>query len=199
MRDLRRGPVGRGCRLIPRPRSRDSGLGTQVSDLFSLYKTAASARLDPSSNKEDAVPLAPIELLVVGFPDNQFTGGILPELESLVENGVITVVDALLIVKDEDGTVDFLEVDQIDTDEGIAALRRLLDEGNGLLSDEDVEEFAAALDPGSSAAALVFEHTWFKPLRDEILDSGGILLANMRVPGLVVDEVLSLVEDIEAE
>lgn len=145
------------------------------------------------------MPLAPIELLVVGFPDNQFTGGILPELESLVENGVITVVDALLIVKDEDGTVDFLEVDQIDTGEGIAALRRLLDEGNGLLSDEDVEEFAAALDPGSSAAALVFEHTWFKPLRDEILDSGGILLANMRVPGLVVDEVLSLVEELEAE
>ena len=145
------------------------------------------------------MPLAPIELLVIGFPGNEFTGGILPELETLVENGVITVVDALLIMKEEDGTVAFLEFDQIDTDEAIAAFGRLLFEGNGLLSDEDVEEFAAALEPGSSAAALVFEHTWFKPLRDEIRDSGGVLLANMRVPGLVVDEVLSLVEELEAE
>ena len=143
--------------------------------------------------------LAPIELLVIGFPGNEFTGGILPELETLVENGVITVVDALLILKDEDGNVDFLELDQIDAGEDIAALGRFLIEGNGLLSDEDVEEFATALEPGSSAAALVFEHTWFKPLRDEILDSGGILLANMRVPGLVVDEVLSLVEELEGE
>lgn len=143
--------------------------------------------------------LAPIELLVIGFPGNQFTGGILPELETLVENGVITVVDALLILKDEDGTVNFLELDQIDAGESIAAFRRLLTEGNGLLSDEDVEEFAAALEPGSSAAALVFEHTWFKPLRDEILDSGGMLLANMRVPGLVVDEVLAIVEELEDE
>ena len=143
--------------------------------------------------------LAPIELLVIGFPGNQFTGGILPELETLVENGVITVVDALLIVKEEDGTVDYLELDQIDAGEDVAALGRLLAEPNGLLSDEDVEEFAAALAPGSSAAALVFEHTWFKPLRNELLDSGRLLLANVRIPGLVVDEVLAVLEELEDE
>lgn len=143
--------------------------------------------------------LAPIELLVIGFPDNDFSGGILPELEALVEDGVITIVDALLIVKEDDGTVSFLELDQIDAGLEIAALNRLLIGGNGLLGDEDVEEFAAALEPGSSAAALVFEHTWFKPLRDELLDSGGILLANMRIPGLVVDEVLAAVAELEAE
>ena len=143
--------------------------------------------------------LAPIELLVIGFPDNDFSGGILPELETLVEDGVITIVDALLIVKEDDGTVAFLELDQIDAGLEIAALNRLLIGGNGLLGDEDVEEFAAALEPGSSAAALVFEHTWFKPLRDELLDSGGILLANMRIPGLVVDEVLAAVAELEAE
>ncbi len=143
--------------------------------------------------------LAPIELLVIGFPGNQFTGGILPELEALVENGIITVVDALLIVKEEDGTVDYLELDQIDAGEDIAALGRLLTDANGLLSDEDVEEFAAALEPGSSAAALVFEHTWFTPLRNELLDSGGLLLANVRIPGLVVDEVLAAVAELEDE
>jgi hypothetical protein len=68
-----------------------------------------------------------------------------------------------------------------------------LSEGNGLISDEDLEEFAVALTPGSSAAVLAFEHTWFKPLRDELVDSGGVLIADIRVPGLVVQEVLDAV------
>ena len=45
-------------------------------------------------------------------------------------------------------------------------------------------------EPNSSEAILVFEHTWAKPLRNAILDSGGVLAANFRVPGLVVDELL---------
>lgn len=143
--------------------------------------------------------LGPIELLVLGFPGNRFTGGILPEIESLVDDGVITVVDALLILKDDNGEVEYVELDQVDAGRDVAALSRLLDEGNGLLSEEDMEGFAAALEPGSSAAALAFEHTWFKPLRDELVDSGGILLANMRIPGMVVDEVLAAVAALEDE
>ncbi|MEA2023300.1 MAG: DUF6325 family protein [Actinomycetota bacterium] len=143
--------------------------------------------------------LAPIELLVIGFPGNQFTGGILPEIERLVDDGVITLVDALVIFKDDDGEIEIIELDQIDPGQDVAALSRFLDESNGLISEEDMEGFAEALVPGSSAAALAFEHTWFKPLRDELVDSGGILLANMRIPGLVADEVLAAVAALEDE
>ena len=45
----------------------------------------------------------------------------------------------------------------------------------------------------------MFEHTWFKPLRDELLDSGGVLIADMRIPGLVVEAVMAEVEALEAE
>jgi hypothetical protein len=143
--------------------------------------------------------LGPIELLVIGFPGNRFTGGILPEIERLIDDGVITIVDALLIYKDDDGDVEIVELDQVDAGQDVAALNKFLDESNGLISDEDMEGFADALEPGSSAAALAFEHTWFKPLRDELVDSGGILLANMRIPGLVVDEVLAAVAALENE
>lgn len=143
--------------------------------------------------------LGPIEVLVVGFPGNRFTGGILPELEALVDAGTISIVDGLFITKDEVGDVAFVELDQIDENEDAAALGRFIGSSLDLLSDDDAAEFAAALEPNSSAAALVFEHTWFKPLRDELVNSGGILLANMRVPGLVVDEVLAAVAEIEAE
>lgn len=143
--------------------------------------------------------LGPIELLVIGFPGNRFTGGILPEIERLVDSDVVTLVDALLVYKDEDGAVAIVELDQVDASQDIAALSKFLDESNGLISEEDMEGFADALEPGSSAAALAFEHTWFKPLRDELIDSGGILLANMRIPGLVVDEVLAAVAALEDE
>lgn len=143
--------------------------------------------------------LGPIEVVVIGFPGNQFTGGILPELERLVETDTISIVDALFITKDDNGDVDFLEFAQLDENEDAAALAAFVGSTLDLLSDEDAAEFAEALDPGSSAAALVFEHTWFKPLRDELLDSGGVLIADMRIPGIVVEEVMAAVAAIEEE
>jgi uncharacterized membrane protein len=135
--------------------------------------------------------LGPIEVLMVGFPGNQFNGEILPELERLTTSDTIAIVDGLLLHKDADGEVTFTEFEDISANDDAAALAGLLDQVESLISDEDVEEMAAGLEPNSSAAILVFEHTWAKPLRDAIVDSGGVLAANFRVPGLVVDELLA--------
>jgi uncharacterized membrane protein len=135
--------------------------------------------------------LGPIEVLMVGFPGNQFNGEILPELERLTTSDTIAIVDGLLLHKDADGEVTFTEFEDISANDDAAALAGLLDQVESLISDEDVEEMAAGLEPNSSAAILVFEHTWAKPLRDAIVESGGVLAANFRVPGLVVDELLA--------
>jgi len=108
--------------------------------------------------------LGPIEVLVIGFPGNRFTGGIIPEIEKLVDNDIMTIVDALFITKDDDGNVDFFEFDQLDENADAAALSQFIGSTLDLLSDDDADQFAAALEPNSSAAAIVFEHTWFKPL-----------------------------------
>jgi dsDNA-binding SOS-regulon protein len=134
--------------------------------------------------------LGPIEVIVAGFPGNRFNGKIMPALQSLVDRDIVSVVDGLLIMKDDEGVITFVELEEIDANDDAAALAGLLDQTDGLLSDEDVEELAMALEPNSSAAALVLEHTWAKPLRDAIVDSDGVLIANFRVPGLVVQEVL---------
>jgi len=135
--------------------------------------------------------LGPIEVLVVAFPGNQFTGEIIPELERLVENGTIAIVDGLFVGKDDDGTVTFVELDELGADNDAARLAGLLDRLDSLISDEDVFELADGLDPNSSAAILVFEHTWAKPLRDAIVGSGGLLAADFRVPGVAVEELLA--------
>ncbi|MBV1894453.1 MAG: hypothetical protein KUG57_10425 [Ilumatobacteraceae bacterium] len=134
--------------------------------------------------------LGPIEVLVVGFPGNQFNGEIIPELERLVESDTISLVDGMLLQKEADGEVVFAEFEELGSNPDAARLAALMNQVESLISDEDVYELAEGLEPNSSAAILVFEHTWFKPLRDNILDSNGVLVANFRVPGLVVEEVL---------
>ncbi len=139
--------------------------------------------------------LGPIEVLVVGFPGTKFNGNILPALEDVVERDIVSIVDCLLITKGEDGAVDFIEIDEVGSDSDVARLAALIDEPNGLLSSEDIDAFAEGLQPGDSAAALVFEHTWAKPFRDALADADGVVVANLRVPGAVVDEVLEAMEE----
>lgn len=134
--------------------------------------------------------LGPIEVIVAAFPGNQFNGQILPELERLVGNDTITIVDMLMLTKDVDGEVTFVDYDEIGANEDAARLTGLMDHLDDLLSEDDVDELANGLEPGSSAAVLVFEHSWAKPFRDAVVDSGGVLTAQFRVPGAVVEEVL---------
>jgi len=140
--------------------------------------------------------LGPIEVLVIGFPGNRFNGQIVPEITSLIERGIITVVDAVMIQKDESGDVSFIELEQTDVDDpAIGAFAGLIHGGtNDLVSDEDLDEFAADLDVNSSAAVLVFEHTWSKGFRDAVVASGGVVVRDLRIPGMVVEEVLAAVE-----
>jgi hypothetical protein len=141
--------------------------------------------------------LGPIEVLEIGFPGNEFNGEILPELERLVESNTISIIDGLFLQKGDDGEVAFFELEDVGADESVARLAALLDQVEGLISDEDVTELASGLAPNSSAAILVFEHTWAKPLRDAIVGSGGVLAANFRVPGMVIDELLDELAAVE--
>jgi hypothetical protein len=135
--------------------------------------------------------LGPIEILVIEFPGSQFTGDIIPELERLVENDTISIIDGLLVKKDIDGEVTFVEFDELGINDDAAKLAGVVDQLDALISDEDVEEWAAALAPGDSEAILVFEHTWAKPFRDAVVKSGGVLGANLRIGGEVVDELMA--------
>lgn len=141
--------------------------------------------------------LGPIEVLVVGFPGNQFNGQIIPELEKLIDTDTISVVDGLLVRKDADGEVSFTEFDELGANADATKLAEIMDQVDSLISDEDINELVSALEPNSSAAILVFEHTWSKPFRDAIVDSGGVLVANFRVPGLVVEELLAELAELD--
>lgn len=136
--------------------------------------------------------MGPIEVLVVGLPQSSLNGDVLAALQQVVDREVVSVVDGLFITKGADGSVEYTEFDEVADDGETTGLTRLVEEPNGLLSDEDVYAFAAAMQPGESAAALVLEHIWSRSLRDAVTGAGGSVIANMRVPGSVVDEVLDV-------
>lgn len=135
--------------------------------------------------------LGPIELVIIGFPETPSSGRIAAEIQNLIDREVITLVDALLISKELDGSVTLLEVEQVDADPSIQQLAALLGDSVDLLAEEDALEVAEEMEPGSSALMLIFENTWVKPVRDAIDDAGGVLMGHVRVPGPVVDEVIA--------
>jgi uncharacterized membrane protein len=136
--------------------------------------------------------LGPVDMIVFGFPDGRITADLRPRILDLVERDIVRIVDALFITKDDSGAVTFAELEDLTDDPDVLALSESLGDLD-LLSADDATELAADLDPGSAALALLFEHTWMLPVRDAIQASGGVLLANMRVPHEVIEEVLESV------
>ena len=140
--------------------------------------------------------LGPVDWLVVEFPGSRFRGEIGPALADLVDRGLIRVLDLLLLKKDEDGTIEAYELSDLDEAE-IGELRSYEAELAMLLSAEDVESLAAAVEPGSTAAALVWENTWAAPFASAMRRAGGQLVASGRIP---VQAILAAIEaDLENE
>jgi hypothetical protein len=123
----------------------------------------------------------PVDYLIVEFPGSKFNGEIAPALIDLVDRGIVRVLDLIMIVKEKDGSFDAIELSDLD-DSVAGELLRLETEVAELLSEEDVVSLAAAIEPGSTAALLVYENKWAAPFAAAVRHSGGQLVANGRIP-----------------
>lgn len=141
--------------------------------------------------------LGPIDYLVIEFPAGKadFSGEMAAQLKSLVERGIVRILDLLIITKDANGKVDASELHEFDEDQ-VGELRELGAEMAELLSDEDVGHIAAALEPGTVAAALVFENAWAAPFASSVRHSGGQLVANGRIPMQAIIAAVEAGEDV---
>ena len=135
--------------------------------------------------------LGPVDYLVIEFPGSRFNGEIGSALLDLVNRGVIRVLDLVVIKKDEDGSFEAFEFDDIDDGE-LGGIRTLEAELAQLLSEDDVAGVAEALEPGSSAGLLVYENLWAAPFGSAVRRAGGQLVANGRIP---VQALLAAMEE----
>jgi hypothetical protein len=139
--------------------------------------------------------LGPVDWIVVEFPGSKFNGEIAPALRDLVDREIVRVLDLLVLKKDPDGSLEAFELSDLDESE-LGELRTYERELAMLLSEDDVTAVAAAVEPGSSAAVLVWENTWAAPFASAVRRSGGQLVASGRIP---VQAMLAALEDDESE
>ncbi|WP_256213963.1 DUF6325 family protein [Arthrobacter sp. ov118] len=134
----------------------------------------------------------PVDFVLLEFPLEGLTGRASEEMVKLIEQGVIRLFDLLVVMKNEDGTVEVLEL----TDPtGPAASFSYFDGArSGLLGDDDIAEATAAVQPGTVAALIVYENIWAAPFVAAVRESGGELIASTRIPAPDVMEALDALE-----
>jgi uncharacterized membrane protein len=149
----------------------------------------------------DAMPYGPIQMLVLEFDRTRFEGEIMPELHRLKDDGTVRLIDLLFVTKREDGEIEVIQTSDLTTDEAIdfgATIGALVGLGTDseeeaasalvagavagedghILDETEVWYLADAIPAGSSAAVVLIEHLWAIPLRDKIVDAGGVALAD---------------------
>lgn len=143
---------------------------------------------------ETDVELGPVDYLIVEWPPGKEpTGEGLGMLADLTERGLIRVIDLAFVTKEEDGTVRGLAITDVDSD-GTLDLVQFEGASSGLLGDDDYEEAGAALEPGTSAAILVYENRWAAPFAGALRRSGAQLVASGRIP---INAILEKLDELE--
>jgi Family of unknown function (DUF6325) len=144
---------------------------------------------------ENEIELGPVDYLIVEWPPGKEpTGEGLDEIVNLSDRGLIRVLDLAFVTKGEDGTVAGLAIADIDGD-GRLDLAQFEGASSGLLGQDDYDEASAALQPGASAAILLYENSWAAPFVAAMRRSGAQVVANGRIP---VEALMEVLEEIES-
>jgi hypothetical protein len=134
----------------------------------------------------------PIDYLVVELPDDGMTGEAFPLLVDLVDRGIVRILDLVVVRKEHDGTLAGIALDELpDRSMGLAVFDGAR---SGLLDDDDLGEAANAVEPGTTAAVLVYENVWAAPFATALRRSGAQLVASGRIPVQAVLAALDAVE-----
>jgi hypothetical protein len=135
---------------------------------------------------------ASLEYVIVGFPENNFSGEIVPGLVSLIDAGLIRVVDLVFVAKGDDGNAIVLEVDE---HEHLSAFMEIEGSVGGVIGSEDIEHAAESIADGSSVLLIVWEDLWAVPFGDALRRAGGVFIEGGRIPGDIADEIESVLAD----
>jgi hypothetical protein len=132
----------------------------------------------------------PVDVVVLAAGEPRLDGGVFAELERQAASGTIRVLDAMILLKDEQGGVERLDLEDLPAD--LSAAVGFIETGTrGLFDSEDAETLIEGMVPGSAVVALASEHTWAVALVNALWQAGVDVALNFRVPALVVDEAFA--------
>jgi hypothetical protein len=143
---------------------------------------------------DNEIELGPVDYLIVEWPaGKQPTGEGLQILADLTDRGLIRVLDLVFVQKEQDGKVSALALMDIDSD-GDLDLVEFEGASSGMLGQDDYDEAGNALEPGGSAAILIYENRWARPFAAAVRRSGAQLVASGRI---AADDLAAAAEDSE--
>jgi hypothetical protein len=129
----------------------------------------------------------PVDVVVLAAGEPRFDGSVFAALERQAAAGVIRVLDAMLLMKDDEGKAWRIDLEDL-TDEEKAAVGFIETETRGLFDSDDAGTLFEGMVPGSAVVALAIEHKWAVDLVNAVYNAGVELAFQFRVPAVVVDE-----------
>ena len=139
--------------------------------------------------------VGPVDIIVIGYPaGSPMTGEAADILVGLVDAGIVRILDALFVAKDEAGEVAGFEAQGLD-DKHVGSFAVFDGASSGMLGDEDIASAGEVLEPGEAAVIIVYENRWAAPFAAAVIRNGGQLLASRRI---TVPEVIAALDAAEA-
>lgn len=132
----------------------------------------------------------PVDVVVLAFGEPRFDGSILKELERQVASGIIRVLDAMILAKNENGVRISVNLEDLPPEDQ-AAVGFIETGTRGLFDSGDADVLWEGMVPGSALLALAVEHAWAVDLANAVLESGAEVALNFRVPAPIVDEAFA--------
>jgi hypothetical protein len=124
--------------------------------------------------------IGPIDYIILEWPERQPTGEVAPMIRELVDRGIIRVLDVAFVSKAHNGAVTEVNANSVGAD--ASEFGEFAGAASGLLGSDDLDAAAEALEPGTSAAVLVWENRWAAPIAAALRRSGGQLVDSGRIP-----------------
>jgi len=143
----------------------------------------------PGAFRADAV--GPVDVAVITFQGNGFSGEVAPALADLQASGIVRLIDLAFVRKDADGSVKLTELGDADVK---AAYAKIVDPRFDLVSSTDLAELADALPPESSALVVAWENSWLAEFASAVQSSRGEVAAFERISFDVVRQALAEAE-----
>ena len=128
--------------------------------------------------------LGPVEFYLISLADSQPAEAVIDELRDVLTTGTVQLLDLVVISKSDAGDVTVTEI-EADVDLGAP----------GLAGDDDIAEFAAVIEPGTTAALVALELTWAKRIAEKLAAAGSEVIGVERIPAPVVNVLLESIED----
>jgi hypothetical protein len=140
----------------------------------------------------------PIDFVALEFKGNQFKGEIFPEILNLVNNGVVRIIDMIVVKKDADGKVTHQEMQETDKNV-LAVFDPLKAEISGMIQVEDIELIGEKLENNCTAAVILFENLWAVNFVKAVENANGRSVMHVRIPHEDVVEVMDKITSEEAK